>query len=299
MLLICGTVPQPNLPLTIGEAIFKEERLLINGVEIPCTQGTAALVSAACVTAEYLKDNPPRVILVGDNGNGKGSRLLYDYLINNLPILSPNVLLLHYILPIMGLMKKVCRAAAKCKKKPVMIADASSMYAAKAAGLAPFFDIFTPDLCEMAFLADADAVHPAYISRHLFSAEILQAQELIAAAYRQKSAAKVLVVKGAIDHVVEEGKILCTISEPDIPALEAIGGTGDTISGMIGALVDAGLSHSDAAITALKANRKAGEYARVTPATKIREIVTGLSEVFKRNLIMDTNKQYKKEGSYD
>ena len=103
---------------------------------------------------------------------GKGSRLLYDYLIKNLPTISPDILLLHYILPVMGLMKKVCAAAAKCKKKPVMIADASSMYAAKAAGLAPFFDIFTPDLCEMAFLADADAVHPAYVSRHLFSAEI-------------------------------------------------------------------------------------------------------------------------------
>jgi hypothetical protein len=285
MLLICGTIPQPNLALTIGEAIFKEERLLINGIEIPCTQGTAALVSAACVTAEYLKNKPPRVILAGDNGNGKGSRLLYDDLINNLPILSPDVLLLHYILPIMGLMKKVCEAAAKCKKKPVMIADASSMYAAKAAGLAPFFDIFTPDLCEMAFLADADAVHPAYVSRHLFNAEILQAQELIAAAYRQKSAAKILVVKGAIDHVVEEGKILCTISEPDIPTLEAIGGTGDTISGMIGALIDAGLSHSDAAITALKANRKAGEYAQATPGTKIRQIIAAIPGALKNSIM--------------
>ena len=299
MLIICGTVPQINLPLTLGEAIFKEERLLINGVEIPCTQGTAALVSAACVTAQHLKKAPPQVLLAGDNGSGKGSRLLYDYLIKNLPAISPDVLLLHYIIPVMGLMKKVCEAATKCKKKPVMIADASSMYAAKAAGLAPFFDIFTPDLCEMAFLADADAVHPAYISRHLFSAEILQAQELIAAAYRQKSAAKILLIKSAIDHIVEDGNIICTISEPDMPALEAIGGTGDTISGMIGALIEAGYSHSDAVITAAKANRKAGEYAQATPATKIREIVTALPEVFKRNLIMETNKQYKKEGSYD
>ncbi len=285
MLLICGTIPWADFPLTCGEARFEGENLLIQDTEIPCTQGTAALTSAACVTAVYLKNKPPQVILVGDNGNGKGSRLLYDYLIKNLSTISPDVLLLHYILPVMGLMKKVCEAAAKCKKKPVMIADASSMYAAKAAGLAPFFDIFTPDLCEMAFLADADAVHPAYVSRHLFSAEIAQAQELIAAAYRQKSAAKVLVVKGAIDHVVEEGKILCTISEPDIPALEAIGGTGDTISGMIGALIDAGLSHSDAAITALKTNRKAGKYAQATPATKIRQIVQAIPNVLKNSII--------------
>jgi NAD(P)H-hydrate repair Nnr-like enzyme with NAD(P)H-hydrate dehydratase domain len=285
MLLICGTVPQVNLPLTLGEAIFKEERLLINGVEIPCTQGTAALVSAACVTAQYLKNNPPQVILVGDNGMGKGSRLLYDYLIKNLPTISPDILVLHYILPVMGLMKKVCAAAAKCSKKLVMIADASSMYAAKASGLAPFFDIFTPDLCEMAFLADADAVHPAYISRHLFSAEIVQAQELIDAAYQHKSAAKILLIKGAVDHVVEEGNIICTISEPDIPALEAIGGTGDTISGMIGALIDVGLTQRDAVITATKANRKAGEYAQAKPATKIRQIVSAIPGVLKNSII--------------
>jgi hypothetical protein len=284
MLLICGTIPWADFPLTCGEARFEGENLLIQDTEIPCTQGTAALTSAACVTAEYLKNNPPQVILAGDNGNGKGSRLLYDYLIKNLALINPDILLMHYILPIMGLMKKVCEAAAKCKKKPVMIADASSMYTAKAAGLAAEFDIFTPDFCEMAFLADADAVHPAYISRHLFRAEIADISELITAAYRQKSAAKVLVVKGAIDHVVEEGKIICTISEPDIPALEAIGGTGDTISGMIGALIDAGLSHSKAAITALKTNRNAGEYARATPATKIRQIVQAIPHVLKNSI---------------
>jgi NAD(P)H-hydrate repair Nnr-like enzyme with NAD(P)H-hydrate dehydratase domain len=235
--------------------------------------------------AQYLKNNPPQVILVGDDGMGKGSRLLYDYLIKNLPIISPDILVLHYVLPVMGLMKKVCEAAAKCSKKPVMIADASSMYAAKAAGLAPLFDIFTPDLCEMAFLADADAVHPAYISRHLFSAEIVRAQELIAAAYQHKSAAKILLIKGAVDHVVEEGNIICTISEPDIPALEAIGGTGDTISGMIGALIDVGLTQRDAVITAAKANRKAGEYAQATPATKIRQIVSAIPGVLKNSII--------------
>jgi NAD(P)H-hydrate repair Nnr-like enzyme with NAD(P)H-hydrate dehydratase domain len=281
MLLICGTVPLIDLGLTLGEAKFDGEKLFINDCEIPCTQGTAALISAACVTAAYCKTSPPRVVLAGDNGSGKGSRLLYDYLIANLASVSPGIVLLHYILPVMGLMKKVCAAAGKCIVKPVMIADASSMYAAKAAGLAPLFDIFTPDLCEMAFLADVTAVHPAYISRHLFSSEIAQAQELITAAYKQKSAAKILLIKGATDIVVEDGKILCTISEPDIPALEAIGGTGDTISGMIGAFIDKGMSHHDAVIAAAKANRKAGEYARVTPVTKIRQVVAALPSALK------------------
>lgn len=283
MLLICGTVPRVDFPLTSGQAKFEGENLLIQDTEIPCTQGTAALVSAACVTAQHFKSSPPHVILVGDNGNGKGSRLLYDYLIKNLALINPDILLMHYILPIMGLMKKVCAAAGKCSKKPVMIADASSMYAAKAAGLAAEFSIFTPDLCEMAFLADKNAVHPAYISRHLFSSEIADVQELITAAYRQKSAAKIVITKGAVDHVAEEGKITFTLNEPDIPALEAIGGTGDTISGMVGAFIEAGFSHHDAAVAALKANRKAGEYAQASPATKIRQIIAAIPKVLNHN----------------
>jgi pyridoxal/pyridoxine/pyridoxamine kinase len=281
MLLICGTIPQENISVITGEAQFDGNKLFIQNTEIPCTQGTAALVSAACVTAQHFKSPPPRVILAGDIGKGKGSHLLYDYIIKNIAQINPDILLMHYILPVMGLMKKINAVASKCKKKPVMIADASSMYAAKAAGLAPQFDIFTPDICEMAFLADPDAIHPAYISHHLFSAEAAQAQELITAAYRQKSAAKILIVKGATDYVVEEGKIVFTISEPDIPALEAIGGTGDTISGMVGAMINAGLTHNNAAITALKANRKAGEYVQATPATKIRQIVAAIPTALK------------------
>jgi NAD(P)H-hydrate repair Nnr-like enzyme with NAD(P)H-hydrate dehydratase domain len=281
MLLICGTIPQEDISIIDGEAKFDGVKLFVQNSEISCTQGTAALISAACVTAEHFKNHPPRVILAGDTGRGKGSHLLYDYIIKNIARINPDILLMHYILPVMGLMKKVNAAASKCKKKPVMIADASSMYAAKAAGLAPQFDIFTPDICEMAFLADPDAIHPAYISRHLFSAESAQAQELITAAYRQNSAAKILIVKGSTDHVVEDGKIIFTISAPDIPALEAIGGTGDTISGMVGAMIDAGLTNPNAAIAALKANRKAGEYAQATPATKISRVIAAIPEALK------------------
>lgn len=284
MMLICGTIPRENPALIKGEAVFEQERLLIDSAEIPCTQGTAALVSAACVTVKHFKSAPPQVLLAGDTGKGKGSHLIYEYLIENLSKLNPDILLMHYILPVMGLMKKVHAAASQGKIIPVMMADASSMYAAKAAGLAPKFDIFTPDACEMAFLADPDAIHPAYISHHLFSAEIAQVPELIKTAYQQKSEAKTLIVKGATDHVVEDGKITFTISEPDLPALEAIGGTGDTISGMVGAMIDAGLSHHDAAVAALKANRIAGEIAQATPATKIRQIISAIPEALKNIL---------------
>lgn len=283
MLLICGTIPQADAGLLLGEARFDGSKLHIDSKEVPCTQGTAALASAACVIATHCRISAPHAVFAGDTGSGKGSRLIYDYLIKNLPKIGADVVLLHYILPVMGLMKQVCAAAEKSAKKPVMMADASSMYAAKAAGLASQFDIFTPDLSEMEFLADADAIHPAYISHHLFRADIAHVDGLVKAAFRQKSMAKTVVIKGAVDHVVEKGKITFTLNEPDLPQLEAIGGTGDTISGMIGAFIDAGYTHSKAAVAALKANREAGQYAQATPATKISQIIAAMPRVLNHN----------------
>ncbi len=276
MLLVCGTIPQDNIAIITGEARFEKEKLFIEDREIPCTQGTAALVSAACVTAQYFKSAPPSVVLAGDTGRGKNSHALYEYLEKNINQMQPDVLLMHYILPVMGLMKKVHAAAMKCSPKPVLMADASSMYAAKAAGLGPQFDVFTPDLSEIAFLADPDAIHPAYISHHLFNTDASRIPDLIAAACRQKSAAKLLIVKGSTDYIVEDGKIVCAVSEPDVPTLEAIGGTGDTISGMAGAMIAAGFGHAKAAVSAARANRLSGQMIQATPATKIRSIIAAI-----------------------
>jgi len=284
MMLICGTIPQEDFPLSIGTVKFSGKSLTVGAREILCLQGTAALTGAACVTTEYLGVNPPQALLVGDRGTGKGSRLLYEYLSKNLSSLSPDVLVLHYILPVMGLMKKVCESAQRCHQKPIMIADASSMYAAKAAGLATRFDVFTPDACEMAFLADPDATHPAYMSRHLFDSDITQTPELAAKAYQNRSAARLLLVKGSVDYIVEEGKIIETITEPDIPELEAIGGTGDTITGIVAAFTSAGLELNEAAILAARANRMAGRYARAAPASRIWEIIAQLPAVFREHL---------------
>jgi len=284
MMLICGTVPIRDFPLTLGEVRFNGEFLAINDLKIPCTQGTAALISAACITCEYLKIDLPQALLVGDIGEGKGSISLYEYLIKNVYTLSPDVLVLHYILPVMGLMRKVCESVERCPKGPIMIADASSMYAAKAAGLATRFDIFTPDLSEMAFLADVEATHPAYISRHLFNTDINHVHTLIETAHQNKGASKLLLIKGATDYVVKDGRIINTITEPYIPELEAIGGTGDTITGMVSAFVWAGLELHEAAIIAAKTNRVAGQYAKATPATKVWEIIYQFPKVFKDNL---------------
>jgi len=255
------------------------------------------MIGAALVTNNYLRLEVPQVLVAGDTGQGAGSRQIYAYLIQRVAELSPAVLALHYCLPDMALTRKLCQSIEGCAKRPLLIADAASMYAAKAAGLAREFDIFTPDATEMAFLADPDATHPAYIARHLFDTDITQTPKLVAAAYQQRNAAKLLLVKGATDYVVRDGEILDTISEPDVPELEAIGGTGDTITGLVAALVYAGLEPLEAAIITARANRMAGKLAQATPATKVRQIIDRFPAVFKEHLCQWRGAGYTEGGN--
>lgn len=284
MMLLAGTFPDPDLPLTIGEIGTDDRCLLVDGRRLACMQGSGAMMSAALAVTDYLKLERPHAVVAGDIGQGKGSRAIYEYLIHNVKALTPQVLVLHYWLPDMALTRALCQAVEACPTRPVMVADAASMYSAKAAGLAPSFDIFTPDATEMAFLADPDATHPAYITRHLFDTDITQTPSLVAAAYRNNSAAKLLLVKGAIDYVVHNGKVVDTVDEPDVPALEAIGGTGDTITGLVSAFVHAGLEPHEAAVIAARANRMAGRFAAATPAHKISHIIDRFPAVFQQYL---------------
>lgn len=242
------------------------------------------MIGAALAVTGYLHIDNPQVVLAGDTGQGKGSRAVYEYLIENICSIAPDVLALHYWLPDMALTRRLCNAVGDCDKRPVMIADAASMYSAKAAGLASQFDIFTPDATEMAFLADPNATHPAYISRHLFDTDIGRTPELVAAAYKNHDAARFLLVKGKTDYMVQDGEIIATTTEPDVPELEAIGGTGDTITGQVAAFVHAGLEPHEAAIIATRANRTAGSRAGVTPATKVAEIIDLFPALFAKNL---------------
>lgn len=284
MMLIAGTVPARDLPLTMGEVRLAGDLLVVDGRAISCTQGTGAMIGAALATTEHLKLEPPQILIAGDTGQGSGSRAIYQYLIDHIGELCPRVLSLHYCLPDMALTRRLCDAVGQCARRPVMIADAASMYAAKAAGLAGEFDIFTPDASEMAFLADPDAFHPAYIARHLFDTETADIPRLVEAAYKRRAASKVLLVKGATDYVARDGQIVSTIAEPDVPALEAIGGTGDTITGMVSAFAYAGLELHEAAIIAARANRTAGQLAEPTPATTVREIIGLLPQVYEERL---------------
>jgi NAD(P)H-hydrate repair Nnr-like enzyme with NAD(P)H-hydrate dehydratase domain len=283
-LLIAGTIPDKNLPLTVGIVSTDGDYLTVDGHRFPCMQGTGAMISAALAVTRYLKLDAPRIVVAGDIGDGAGSRAIYDFLIHSIEQLSPKVLALHYWLPDMAQTRRLCEAVDKCEKRPVMIADAASMYSAKASGMASQFDIFTPDATEMAFLADPNATHPAYIARHLFDTDVTQTPKLIDAAYGNKSAAKVMLVKGKIDYIVSDGKIIETIDNPNVPALEPIGGTGDTITGLVAALVYAGLELNEAAIIAARTNRTAGQLAQPTPATKVSEIIRQFPIVLEQNL---------------
>jgi len=71
-------------------------------------------------------------------------------------------------------------------------------------------------------------------------------------------------------------------------ALEAMGGTGDTLTGIVSALIDSGMTIEEAAVIAMKANRLAGHYAKPTPATQIIEVIhripQALSEILEKRV---------------
>ena len=284
MLIIAGTIPIKEIPLLYGTTNMNRNLLEIEGYRIPCTQGTSVLISSAMAASEYLEIAPPDVIIAGDIGDGSGSRKIYSYLIENIDRIKPDVLALHYCLPNMGLMKRLVKSVGKCRKKISLLADASSMYAAKAAGIAGKFDVFTPDFSEIGFLADPEATHPAYIRKHLFSKNDNDMPELVSMAYRYNNAAKLLLIKGSTDYLVINNKIIETISEPDVPELEAIGGTGDTITGLLSAFMNAKFEHCKAAYISAKTNRIAGKLIEATPATKVSEVIAVFKDVFNQYL---------------
>ncbi len=285
MLLIAGIVPFAEVPLIMGSVERNGQFLSLAGHNIPCGQGTAALISAALAMTEYLQADPPRAVLAGDTGRGGGSFKVYEYLIEKLAELAPQVLVLHYWMPNLELMQQLYEAVKATNPAPVLIADAASMYAAKAVGLAAEFDVFTPDLSELAFLADAEAIHPAYIDKHLFqSADSTNMPDLIDMAYRNGGASKYLLVKGKKDYIVDRNRIIAVIDEPDVPELECIGGTGDTITGMCAALISTGMDIKQALILSARANRLAGMIESISPATRIGEITNRFPEVFKHHL---------------
>jgi ADP-dependent NAD(P)H-hydrate dehydratase / NAD(P)H-hydrate epimerase len=283
MHLIAGTVPDKDFPLTFGEVLLEGDVLVIEGKKVLPLQGTGACIASAATVHRYLNTGETvKTVLVGDIGDGHGSRQLYSFLEKEVPNLSPRLVVLHYILPIMGKMKRV---VASCRRVPklFLVADAGSMYAAKAAGLAKEFEVFTPDPSEMAFLADEKATHPAYISHHLLSSNHA-VEKLVEKAHHYNNASRVMMIKGKKDYIVSDGAIKETIEKPDIPVLEAIGGTGDTITGVLSTFVYIGMESWQACWAAGMTNRYAGMLLNPTPATKVSELIGMFPRVFEENL---------------
>ena len=285
MLLLAGAVPIEKLPLLIGEIEVNEHKVRIGGHDLPINRGNEAMMAAdRLICQEYGVDNPV-CLVAGDIGKRDGSEKIYEYLAENLPNMDVGVLTLHYIMPDLKRNKKVLAAINTMEKKPILIADAGSMYVAKAGGDSHYYDVFTPDLGETAFLADDKADHPSFTRGFIFHMEN-NVPELIRRAYASNNAAPTMFVKGKVDYICHNSEILFTIDQPSVETMEPIGGTGDLITGMISGLIHAGKTPVEACRIAGHVNRKAGELSQPTPATQIEDILkfipAALEEVLAR-----------------
>ncbi len=240
--------------------------------------GATAMMAAALRTTQALGIEPPMSVVAGDLGDGVGSKMVYKYLTEEAASLDPSTVTLHYILPLRNEFLDFVEMVDYWEKRPFLIADAGALLIAKATRTCGNFDLFTPDAGEISFLADPDAGHPAYVKAALFEVDTIKVPELIAQAYLAKNAPRYLLVKGPTDFVVEDGKIIHVVSEPNIPVLEAIGGTGDTITGIVSALISGGFDPVKASLIASRANRLAGKLCNPTPATRVFEIVSHIEQ---------------------
>ncbi len=286
MLCVVGTVPSKDFPLCEGEVRLTNEILEVGGKCIDVNRGTPALLAAAAVTADTL-GRSLFTYIVGDTGTGKGSRHLYAHLADVLPRTRFETITFHYLQPIVHWQKRLQKILGGVSPKPTLIADAGYMYAAKMSGEAPLYDLFTPDAGELAFLADEEAPHPFY-TRGFILHEEQRVPDLISRAYSHGNAARYLLVKGERDYLASEQGVLATVSEPAAEAMEAIGGTGDTLTGIVSVLIDGGMPLQKAALAAMRVNRVAGQYASPTPATQVIEIIRNIPRALRD--VMNTDK---------
>jgi len=288
MLLLSGTLPVGHDDsISVGEVRYDRVNMSVGGREIPAEMrsiGATALMAAASTAAEALGMEAPIGLVAGDVGDGSGSRMVYRYLTEEAGGLGVSTVTLHYILPLRAEFMDFVEMTDYWEKRPFLIADAGALLIAKATGLCSKFDLFTPDAGEISFLADPDAGHPAYVKASLFEVDTTGVPDLIGRAYSMHNAPRYLLVKGPVDFVSDNGRIVHTVSEPSVPVMEAIGGTGDTITGIVSALISGGIEPTRAALLALKANRLAAQLCDPTPATQVFEIIDRIGEAITRTM---------------
>lgn len=272
---VVGTVPREDFPLYEGPCLLDQGRLRLGGHTLDVSRGTPALLGAACLASEILKIEPPRALLAGDIGLGGGSAEIYRFLAGHLAAMAPELLVFHYLQPDVDGHNRVLMSIGDLESRPLLIADAGFMYAAKMSGFASEYDLFTPDAGELAFLADETAPHPFY-TRGFILQEENRVPELIQRAYEHENASRFLLVKGECDHVASREGIHHRLCEPSVETLEPIGGTGDSLTGLVGALVAARYPILNACTLAAKANRHMGVLAKPTPACSIAKLLLSL-----------------------
>ncbi|MDL2330249.1 sugar kinase [Desulfosarcina sp. OttesenSCG-928-A07] len=277
--LFVGTIPDADFPLVMSPFSLTHGNISLGFHEFPVNRGTPAMLAAAAITHAHVESNTSpedRIALVaGDIGSGQGSRQVYKKLVEMLPEIRPLGITFHYLLPDVDWHNRIFMALDELSARPVLVADAGYMYAAKMSGYAGKYDLFTPDIGELAFLADPSAPHPFY-TRNFLLADEEAAEDLIHRAYSENNAAQHMLVKGKVDRYVHSGRVVEKVDAPDVPMMEPIGGTGDTLTGIVSALLASGMNMHTACTAALRINRRMGFLAQPTPASSVMDLLAAL-----------------------
>jgi hypothetical protein len=281
MLIAAGTYPDNDTGIIRGIGEIVDGTLVIQGKHIRISAGTPAMAAAAISTCSGLDITPPYCVLAGDTGMENGSINLYTYLKDEIFSLNPDVITLHYMTPRIEGMVDFGFALEDSSQDPKLIADAGGMYGAKISGLGHLFDLFTPDRGELAFLADEDAAHPMFVNESLYDYGDDRLPELIQKATDNGLSPSTMLIKGRTDYIVQEGTIVRKVDSPDIPAMEAVGGSGDTLTGIVSALIFQGIPLERACYIAARTNRLAGLFAGIKPDSSISGLIDKIPEALK------------------
>ena len=279
---IVGTLPDPYFALCPagleGQSTVSHGLLCLpDGQAVSVQRGTAALAATAILACGVLGVAPPRLLLAGDPGSGAGSRAIYAWLEQNLAHMAPAGLTFHYLFPDQDWHNRVLMAVQALAAPPVMVADAGFMYVAKMSGYADAYDLFTPDLGELAFLADEKAPHPFYTRGFLLAQED-DVPPLLQRARDHGNCPKNMIIKGSKDYIVLDGQITATVDAPSVPSMECIGGTGDLVTGLATAFLCAGACMGEACTSAARMARLLAQHCAPNPGTHIGELIEKLPE---------------------
>ena len=279
---IVGTLPDPDFALCPagleGQSTVSHGLLhLPDGQTVSVQRGTAALAATAILACEVLGVAPPRLLLAGDPGSGAGSRAIYAWLEQNLAHMAPAGLTFHYLFPDQDWHNRVLMAVQALAAPPVMVADAGFMYVAKMSGYADAYDLFTPDLGELAFLADEKAPHPFYTRGFLLAQED-DVPPLLQRARDHGNCPKNMIIKGSKDYIVLDGHIAATVDAPSVASMECMGGTGDLVTGLATAFLCAGACMAEACTAAARMARLLAQHCAPNPGTQIGALIEKLPD---------------------